>query len=428
MTAAAHSAAQAASALFLTNRLPWPLIDGWSRRTFHVVRQLAVEWPVRLIVFSDGDRMRLDAAQLALGSSVQIESVRRRPLRRLRGIWGSLFRDRPFHVAADSDDRFARAVSEALRSGDARIIGCAGVNMAGYFVLDASHRAMHLVDTHNIDSLVVDRFASLISDPFRRAFAALSGPQMRAWEAQVFTNADLVMVCSSSEVVLTRQIAPSASVQCVPNGADVLPAYPVATRNRSAPTQLFFGRLDYFPNIDAMQYLRSAMIEPLREQLPGFRVRIVGAGDGSSLTALFRDVPEVEVVGFVDSLDEELAKADAVIVPLRTGGGTRLKILEAMAAGRPVISTSVGAEGIEATDGVDILLRDEPGAFVKAIGAVLREPVYADRIGKAARQLIVDCYSWDGIGRALRKSVREELAKNGVADKEGLPSANGRGE
>ncbi len=426
MTVADHSAGQSASALFLANRLPWPLIDGWSRRTFHIVRQLAVQWPVRLIVFSDGDQARLDAAQTALGANVQIESVRRRPMRRLRGLTGSLFRDRPFHVAADSDASFARAVTQALRTGDVRLIGCAGVNMAGYFALDHEHRALHIVDTHNIDSLVVDRFASLISDPFRRAFATLSGPQMRAWEESVFTDADLVVVCSTSEIALARQIAPNATVQCVPNGADVLPAAPHLITDRNAPSLLFFGRLDYFPNIDALQFLRSTMIAPLRAQLPGFRVRIVGAGDVASLTALFRDVPEVEVIGFVDSLTDELARADAVIVPLRTGGGTRLKILEAMAAGRPVVSTTIGAEGIDATDGVNIVLRDEPDAFVQAIGEVVRDAAFANRIGKAARQLIVDRYSWDGIGHALRESVTARLVAKPAAMAADASTADGR--
>lgn len=405
----ATSASQ--TGLFLANRLPWPLVDGWSRRTFHVIRQLAMEWPVHLIVLSDGDQARLRDAQAAFGSSITIQSVRRRALRRLRGLRGSILQNRPFHVAADSDAAFADAVRTFLRTNDVRLIGCAGVNMAEYLALDEGHRSLHLVDTHNIDSLVVDRFASLATDPFRRAFLAIAGPQMRAWEQQVFAKADLVLVCSKSEIALARALSPEAAVHCVPNGAEVqmLPAHaPHETISRPARL-LFFGRLDYFPNVDALRFLRESMLDELRRQLPGFHIRIVGAGDTSAITALFRDAPEVEVVGFVDSIGDELRDADAVLVPLRTGGGTRLKILEAMAAGRPVISTTIGAEGIDATDGFDILLRDQPDEFVAAVAAVIADPQLAHRLGVAAHGTIVTHYSWDGIGSSLRKLVASHL-------------------
>ena len=332
----------------------------------------------------------------------------------MRGLVGSLMQNRPFHVAADTDRAYKEAVSAYLRANDVGLIGCAGVNMAGYFALDAEHNALHLIDTHNIDSLVVDRFASLAKDPFRRAFLALAGPQMRAWEQQVFASADLVIVCSDSEIALARALAPDAAVHCIPNGADVEPA-PARTLNAPAsqPARLlFFGRLDYFPNVDALEFLRSSMIEDFRRELPGFRIRIVGAGETAATKALFRDVPEVDVVGFVDSINDELQNADAVIVPLRTGGGTRLKILEAMAAGRPVISTTIGAEGIAATDGVDILLRDQPGEFVSAVTTVIHDRVYAEKLGSAARRTITARYSWDGIGTSLRNLVEASLGEH----------------
>ena len=373
MTDAPQATRRPASALFLANRLPWPLADGWARRTFHVVRQLAEQWPVQLLVFAHDDPARLADARAAFGDAVEIRVLPLRPMRRLRGVAGALLRNRPYHVSADSDARMNDAVTKALGGGTVEVLACAGVNMAGYFALDPAHRALHVVDTHNIDSLVVDRFASLIKDPLRRAFATLSGTQMRAWEQHVFSTADLVLVCSDSEVGLARERAPKAAVHCIPNGAELGPVPPasagadvVDAQTTAAPSLLFFGRLDYFPNVDALHFLKASMLEELRRQLPGFRLRIVGAGNLDAIRTLFADVPEADVVGFVDSLDGELHRADAVIVPLRTGGGTRLKILEAMAAGCPIVSTTIGAEGIDARDGHELLLRDEPQAFAAA--------------------------------------------------------------
>lgn len=404
--------------LFLANRLPWPLADGWARRTFHVVQQLSVRWPVHLVVFADGDAQRLADARAALGERVHVQALPARPLRKLRGVAGAVLRNRPYHVSADSDARMSRVVREALAGGSVRVMACAGVNMAGYFALDTAHRAVHVVDTHNIDSLVVDRFASLIGDPLRRAFATLSGPQMRAWEHQVFSESDLVLVCSESEVGLAQEIAPGAAVHCVPNGAELEPVRtaPASSARDGRPTLLFFGRLDYFPNVDALQYFRSAMLDRLRGALPGFRFRIVGAGKLDDIRALFSDVPEAEVVGFVDSLSDELHDADAVVVPLRTGGGTRLKILEAMAASCPIVSTTIGAEGIAARDGVELLLRDDADAFVDAVVSLVRDPALGRRLGAAARTRIQERYSWDGIGGALRGLVLDTIgATHGAA-------------
>ncbi len=396
--------------IFVANRLPWPLVDGWTRRTFHVIRQLAGEWPMKLLVLHAGSMDDLALAKAALGSGVTIEAIRPRPYRRARGVVGSLMSGRPFHVVADWDPQLAQLVKKALTNSDVQLIACAGVNMARYLDLAQDRSVVRVVDTHNIDSLVVDRFASFLDDPLRRAYARVAAPALRKWECTVFRRSTLVLVCSKNEVSTVKNMCPDAHVVSIPNGADIDDAGPTAERARGGARRLlFFGRLDYFPNLDAIQYFCDHMLEPLRNVVPNFQLRIVGAGGNASLQALVDRHAELELVGFVADIGAELRAADAVIVPLRSGGGTRLKILEALAAGCAIVSTSAGAEGLEVIDGSHLLLRDDPASFVDAVRDVLASDELARRLGEQGRALAREQYSWNGIGSSLRARVRTLL-------------------
>jgi glycosyltransferase involved in cell wall biosynthesis len=188
-------------------------------------------------------------------------------------------------------------------------------------------------------------------------------------------------------------------VVVVPNAVDV-------ERYRPRPgdpppdgrTLLFFGALDYWPNVDGLLFFLDAIWPRLAASHPAARVRIVGRRPPPALLA--RRGPRVEIAGFVEDLRPSLASAAAVVVPLRLGGGTRLKILEAMAMARPVVSTVRGAEGIDAAPGRELLLADDPEGFAAALRRLLDDPTLGARLGRAARALVVERYAW-------RTSVRE---------------------
>lgn len=398
------------TAVFIANRLPWPLIDGWSRRTFHVVQQLAREWPTKLLVLHSGSISDVADALSAFGENVSIDFVRPRAYRRARGVVGSLMTGRPFHVAADWDAGLARLVKSSVSTSEVEIVVCAGVNMASYLDLVKGNGVSNIVDTHNIDSLVVDRFSSFLDDPLRRTFSKLAAPKLRKWETQVFARSALVMVCSGDEVSLVKKMSPEARVYSVPNGAQITVSSNRGERSKnSRPTLLFFGRLDYFPNVDAVEYFCAQIIDPLRQLVPNFRLRVVGAGGSAGMQALIARHPEIELVGLVDDIQAELSLADAAIVPLRSGGGTRLKILEALAAGCPVISTSIGAEGLDVVNDIHLLLRDDPNTFASAIQSVVEDDQLAQRLSFAGRSIAAERYSWDGIGASMRHLIRESI-------------------
>jgi len=172
-------------------------------------------------------------------------------------------------------------------------------------------------------------------------------------------------------------------------------------------TLVYFGLLSYVPNVDGVTYFVRDIWPRIAESHPEARCKIIGGQPPPSILALAG--PRIELTGFVSDLRPHLAAAAAVVVPLRLGGGTRLKIVEAMAMGKAIVSTTVGAEGIEAVPGRDLLVEDEPVAFADAVNRLLAEPDLAARIGQSARQLAVERYAWSKAARVLEGFYRRIL-------------------
>ncbi|MCA0375117.1 MAG: glycosyltransferase family 4 protein [Gemmatimonadetes bacterium] len=405
--AEAPHAAAGGRCVFIANRLPWPLADGWARRTFHVLEALAAEWPTHFIAYhagTDAERERDRAAcEAAFEGRVTVEALPRPSHRLLRGVLGSLVRNQPLHIPVNTSAAFAAAVDRAMAAGPVSVWGCAGVYMAHYMP-PARPGLVRLIDTHNIESLAVARQARFTTQALRRWFTTRTAGQLEVFERSAFADSDLVVVCSQDEVPIAQARAPQCAATMIANGVDLARFDGVRTPHPNS--LLFFGRLDYFPNVDAVRFFTESIAAPLAARVPGVRLRIVGAGDTTAVRALAAPFPWIEVVGEAPDIVTELLHAAAVVVPLRVGGGTRLKILEALATRAPIVSTTIGAEGIAARDDVELLLRDTPDAFVDATARLLAQPEESARLGAAARALAEAHYSWDAIGEALRARVR----------------------
>jgi glycosyltransferase involved in cell wall biosynthesis len=188
----------------------------------------------------------------------------------------------------------------------------------------------------------------------------------------------------------------------VPNAVDVEHFRPDPVLPRpDGRTVVFFGTLAYFPNQDGMLWFLREIWPLLERSHPQARLKVIGPNPTADVLA--RRGPRLEVTGLVDDLRPHLAEAAVAIVPLRVGGGTRLKILEAMAMGKAVVSTTLGAEGIAHRPGENILLADSPADFAAAVGRVLDDPSLAARLGAAGRDLVASTYSWDAAGATLER-------------------------
>jgi polysaccharide biosynthesis protein PslH len=269
-----------------------------------------------------------------------------------------------------------------------------------------------VVDSHNIDYDLARQYARDSSSLVRRLYAEANWRKLRREELAIYREADGVYLCSPSDERRLLDEVPGVRTAVIPNAADL--EYYQPCSNDPAPdgrTVVFFGHLSYPPNVDGVNHFLRDIWPRIAKAHSKARCKIIGGQPPPSLLALAG--PRVEVTGFVQDLRPHLAAAAAVVVPLRQGGGTRLKIVEAMAMGKAIVSTTLGAEGIQAVPGRDILVEDQPANFGDAVNRLLAEPDLAARIGRSARQLAVERYGWREGARALEGFYRRILLQVG---------------
>ena len=265
-----------------------------------------------------------------------------------------------------------------------------------------------VVDSHEIAHDLERQFAGAGTAPGRRLYAGANWRKLRREELGTYRKADGVYLCSAADERRLRNEALGVRTTVVPNAADVEYYQPRSTD--PAPdgrTVVYFGLLSTVPNVDGVLHFVEDIWPRIAAARADARLKIIGGRPPPSLQALAG--PRVELTGFVSDLRPHLAAAAAVVVPLRLGGGTRLKIVEAMAMGKAIVSTRLGAEGIDAVQGRDILLEDQPAAFADAVVRLLAEPSLAAAIGRSARRLAVDRYSWSEAARTLEGFYHQVL-------------------
>src|SRR4051794_27384993 len=265
-----------------------------------------------------------------------------------------------------------------------------------------------VVDSHEIAYDLARQFAIAGASLGRRLYAGANWRKLRREELGIYREADGVYLCSAEDEQRLLEQNSRARTAVIPNAADV--DYYQPRHTDAAPdgrTVVYFGLLSTVPNIDAVIHFVQEIWPRIAKANPDARCKIIGGRPPPSLQALAG--PRVELTGFVPDLRPHLAGAAAVVVPLRLGGGTRLKIVEAMAMGKAIVSTALGAEGIEAVPGRDILIEDQPLAFADAVNRLLAEPSLAARTGQSARRLAVDRYAWGGAAQALEGFYRRIL-------------------
>jgi glycosyltransferase involved in cell wall biosynthesis len=242
------------------------------------------------------------------------------------------------------------------------------------------------------------RYAETAGNPLRKLMALRTAPLIERAENRLLRTCDAHTVVSGRdrEKLLLRR--PGASIEVVPNGVDVA-YYSSVTRVENPREILFVGSMDYHANVEAVTWFVSKVWPILKASIPDLTFRIVGRDPSTQVLALA--APDVLVTGTVDDIRPFYARAAATVVPLRVGSGTRLKILESMAAGVPVVSTRLGAEGIDVHDGSDVILADSPAELADGLRRVVTDQVLSERLKREGRALVVRLYDWRIAGEQL---------------------------
>jgi glycosyltransferase involved in cell wall biosynthesis len=271
-----------------------------------------------------------------------------------------------------------------------------------------------IIDSHDINYDLARQVARSTAPLGQRLHASLNWRKLAREELAAYNSADGVCVCSAADQKRLAESAPNATTVVIPNAADIERLQPRATDPASdGRSVLFFGLLATVPNVDGVLFFLRDIWPRIFAVRPNSQFIVIGADPAPAILA--HAGPGVTIVGPVDDLRPHLSAAAVIAVPLRLGSGTRLKILEAWAMARPVVSTTLGAEGLGAVPGRHLLIADDPSDFASSVLRVLDEPQLAVQLGREGRALAVERFSWQGAATALEAFFRQALGRRDAA-------------
>lgn len=260
---------------------------------------------------------------------------------------------------------------------------------------------------HNAEHMIWKRLWEIENRAWRRALLGIEWRKMRRYEAQACRRASLTIAVSEVDRARLAANAPGAVVRSVPTGVDT--SFFTRNGSREAPASLVFtGSMDWYPNEEAALHFVSAVLPRIRREVPEASLTIVGRNPTSRLWAAMAEAG-VRLTGTVDDVRPYVAEAAVCVVPLRVGGGTRLKIFEALAMGKAVVSTAVGAEGLPLVPGQHYLRADEPDDFARAVVSLLRDPARRQALGAAGHRLVKERYSWTQVAKEFEARCKEAV-------------------
>lgn len=385
--------------LILTAEPPWPLDQGDKLRNYYILKALSAEHEVTLVCFcppeeKDGVwRERLspfcsEIFALPLGRNSMLANVIKSPFM-------------PFTMATRSSSRMAGFVRELTSKRKYDLSLACQLKMSGYLKYCATDKKV--AELTDALTLYKKRMASLEKSPGKMILSSLEKTRLGYWEKKIMNGVDLSIVVSADDEEFLQKIAPEACLAAVPNGVALDYFAPLPQVNH--PVIIFYGHLRYPPNADGAVWFGRKVYPLIREAMPGVEWLIVGKEPTPAVSAM-ATLPGVKLTGYVPDIRSYLEQAALMAVPLRFGAGMRNKILEAMAAGRAVVSTSLGCEGLAVEPGVHLEVADDPEAFADSVIGLLKDHAARKILAANSRRLVEKKYGWDSIEGRYREKIR----------------------
>lgn len=393
--------------LQIAPRLCWPLDTGAKLRNYHLARVLSRHASVNLLAFGDA----LSIPELS-GVYAQVKTIPRGSSytmgKLLRGAVGRT----PLPLLNYTSKEMADELSRLLAQNEFDVIQIESIHLMNYLPAIRAARKQPVVvcDWHNIESELMERYAEKETNSAKRAYARRTARLMKEFETRALSEFDAHIAVSERDANALQNINPAAKIRVIENGVDCAHYASVAYDSGKPKRIVFVGSMDYHANVEgAVKFARSVW-PAIRQQKPQLKFTIVGKDPAPAVLEL-SSIQGVEVTGSVPDVRSYYREAIAAVVPLNVGGGSRLKILEAMAAGVPVVSTTLGAEGLEVIDGENVLIADDDDALARSTLKLLDDQERRARIIASGNALVADRYDWSHLGAKLLACYEQLLLK-----------------
>lgn len=393
--------------IWLSHFLPYPPKGGLLQRSYHLLRRVSMYHDVEVIAFNQRALLprpeMVSTAVSALGEFCQIRAVCTIPADgtsqgHIKLLLKSWLSRKAYTIRWLIAEDMRRAVEAAARERRYDIVHVDTISLAPYH--GSFREAARVLNHHNVESHMMQRRAEREANPLAGIYMRMEAAKLRRHERELCPLFDANLTCSGLDSDRLKAIVPTLRTEQVPNGVDL-----EYFRPEDGPVEpgslVFVGGMGWYPNRDAMTFFAQEIWPRLCAMRKDVSMTVVGARPPDFVRALAARDPAFRVTGFVDDVRPILSRAAVYVCPVRDGGGTKLKVLDALAMGKAVVAHPVALEGLAVVPGVHVLSAKTPAEFVTAITRLLHDDLLRTRLGAAGRRLIAERYDFNAIGRRL---------------------------
>ncbi|HEY8559749.1 MAG TPA: glycosyltransferase [Pyrinomonadaceae bacterium] len=405
--------------LWLKTELLHPVDKGGKIRTYQMLKQLKKDHRITYLTLDNGES-ETDALDQAAEYADEVIAVPHRTSRKFtlpfyaelaRNLGSSL----PYALQKYVSAEMAQKIRSLARPGNFDVVVCDFLTPA--VNLPPTLEIASLLFQHNVEAMIWRRHFEVARGVAKKAFMKMQWRRMFEYERECLSRFDWVVGVSREDADMMRADYGIENVGDVPTGVDTDYFTPQKERGAENFNLVFTGSMDWLPNEDAIVWFTGEIFPRIREKIPQATLTVVGRDPFPSLIELSKKDNSIKVTGRVPDVRPFMEEAGVYVVPIRIGGGTRLKIYEALAMELPVVSTAVGAEGLPLENGREILLRDTPGEFAEACVALMRDRDLARRTGLAAARTVREKFGWDKVAEDFARHCEKAIAARGSQNK-----------
>lgn len=382
--------------LMLCNRVPWPLHEGGNLATWNLALHLKKEGhSVELACLNTQKHfVPLEEVPPLLDG---IHAIPIDTTIRWKGVFQNLFSPLPYIAERFVSADFQMLLEKLLRKNTYEIIQLEGLYMSPYIeTIRRFTQTPIVLRAHNVEYKIWERVAQAESHPIKRTYLKGMTQSLKRFEARQFRKVNGVLFFTKADAALGLTLAPGISHTVIPSGIDI--PENSGGSGKIPKSMGFIGSMDWMPNQDGIRWFVKEVLPLIRKRLPEVRLLIAGRNISENLLEGL-DTTRVELLGEVPQASDFVQSIEVMVTPLRAGGGMRLKILEAMACGAAIVSTTVGAEGIEVTHQEHLILADDAETFSESVMRLMNQDTERLTLGEAARKRAIEYYSWQPIAR-----------------------------